>query len=191
MQILLQGIDEGVPLSELSRRISEFTGKTISRQRVHQVCKKFDLIAKRNGVREKVNTYSKEQTRIRFLALRPKGRQVINVMMALREAGYKVTFGRTMTTCAVEGYPVSIHIMSKSWNGRYHTNCARPNTLRICLFPNGKMIMLMPDFKRQKQGLSFHEKLTWGSDILFPPAMIREMLVAYAKKLKYSKRKRL
>ena len=181
---LREGVEAGLTLKQLADTLPHENGKPLSRQRVLQLVDRFDLRARRNAVRKKVREAEKAKGSIEFLSRRPRGRLAVNILESLSNKGYAVTWGRSIQQCTVEGFPVSLHTMGISYGGRYHTNSARPDSLRICYFPTGKIIMVLPEFSKTKETLNFREEQGVGENDLIPPTVLRQMLAVYGTRLR-------
>lgn len=188
---LREGVEEGLTLRAIAERLPHEDNKPLSRQRVQQLLDRFDLRDRRNEAREKVLAAQYQRNCVEFLSRRPKGRLAVSILDFLSRNGYTVEYGRSIQQCTIEGFPVSLHVMNASYAGRYHTNSARPDTLRLCYFPTGKIIMVLPEFAKDKETLNFKDEQAEGDNDLVSPSVLRQMVKVYDTKLRHGRIGRL
>lgn len=179
---LQHGVEKGLTLVEMAKMLPRENGHDLSRQRIHQLLRKFGLMQRWTTTRLAARQREHSATCVKTLAKRAKGRQVVNILRSLQDKGYSIQWDKSTMSCSVNECPVTFHIMNASFKGRYHANSSHPNTLRICVFPTGKIVMIPPNFELDRQTLNFKEEVATGQDELIPPKILSDLVNVYMSK---------
>lgn len=177
-------VKKGVPLRVMAESLPSATeGKIMTRQRVLQILRNFNLhqewVKQRKLERERLRS----GRAIEILCRRPRGRIVAAILQRLESDGYTVRWGSTIRACAVEGFPITVHVLINPYGGRFHAFSINPATLRICLFPTGRIIMIMPEFGKKEETMNFPERMANGPSSLVPRDVLRFAAVKHEKTL--------